>query len=275
MEVLAVDVGGTRTKWGLFKNEKLVESGAQPTPPDPRELMELMASLPRADSLAVAFAGFLHQGAIAFCPNMPRFQGFALKHELEEVLGLPVVVANDADCFTLGEAVFGSGKDAETVLGITLGTGVGSGIVVNKRIFRGAGFAGEMGHISVDPNGPGCNCGRKGCLEAFIGEKHFAARFGYASAKQAYQARDESAWNFYGEKLGAALADAVNLIDPGLVVIGGGVSAAFDLFEKAMLKQLETGVVAYESRGIRVVRSSLGSAAGLYGGFALVSQNGN
>jgi len=282
MDCLSLDIGATRTKWALFRQERadqnpsIVGAGAIPTPSDPGELMAGLRALGiTPDRLAAAFAGVVSEGRVIFSPNLPAYGGFPLESGLSDSVGIPALVANDADCFTLGEALHGAARGLRTVVGLTLGTGIGGGMVVGGEIHRGAGFAGEAGHMVIDPDGPVCGCGRHGCLEALLGEGRFASRFGYRSALEAYEAKDAEAWDFYGTHLGIAVANLVNFLDPDAVVLGGGVSAGWDLFSPSMLAAIQKGVVAFELRKTAFLRSELGGSAGLWGGIVLASRTGD
>lgn len=274
MSFLTLDVGGKRTKWALFRKGEMAEQGAFPTPDKPEDLAGHLKEM-GASVIAVAFAGFAHEGKIAFSPNLPEYQGFPLVDFLSRETSARVILDNDANLFTLGEARRGAGQVAKTVLGITLGTGIGGGLVICGKVYRGAGFALEPGHMIVDPNGPPCGCGSQGCLESLIGERAFCKRFGYASAKEAFEARDEKAWDFYGYWLGLGLANLINILDPDAAVLGGGIAGAFGLFEKAMIAAVESRVVEWNKRKTRLAMSELGDEAALWGGYLLAKNPGD
>jgi len=274
MSCLILDVGGKRTKWALFRGGKMVDSGAFPTPRKPDELAGQLKEM-KPSVIAVAFAGFAHQGKIAFSPNLPEYQGFPLAEFLSRETSARVVLDNDANLFTLGEAKRGAARGARTVLGLTLGTGIGGGLVIDGKVYRGAGFALEPGHMIVDPNGPPCGCGNRGCLESLVGEEAFCARFGYASAKEAFEAGDEKAWDFYGYWLGLGIANLLNILDPDAVVLGGGVAGATELFEKPMIAAIARGTVEWKRRKTRLARSELGDKAALWGGYLLAENPGD
>ncbi len=274
MNCLALDLGATRVKWAVFQNGQKKDSGSFQTPSDPKELTPRLPK-GRFSKIAVAFAGFAHQGRIAFSPNLPGYQGFPLSEFLSKETGAITILDNDANCFALGEALAGAGRGFTTVLGLTLGTGIGGGLVIRGEIYRGAGFALEPGHTIVDPDGPACGCGKRGCLEAFIGEKAFSDRFGYGSAREAWEARDSEAWDFYGYWLGVGLANLINILDPEIIVLGGGIAGAFDLFEKTLRETLAAGTVEWQRRKTGLARSELGDEAALWGGYFLAENTGN
>ncbi len=274
MICLALDLGATRVKWATFSGDRISGSGAFPTPRRPEDIVNhLKGSVP--STIAVAFAGFARGGMIAFSPNLPEYQGFPLFEFLSRETGARVILENDANLFTLGEARLGAGRGGRIVLGLTLGTGIGGGLVIDGEIYRGAGFALEPGHTIVDPDGPACGCGNRGCLEAIIGEKPFCQRFGYESAKDAFDAKDTEAWDFYARWLGIGLANLVNILDPETVVLGGGITGAFELFEKTLRETLADNVVEWGRRKTRLARSALGDEAALWGGYFLAKGSGD
>ncbi|MEO0141645.1 MAG: ROK family protein [candidate division WOR-3 bacterium] len=274
METLALDIGGHRTKWAIFRDGRVSDSGSYETPSEPRRILEPLSKR-SPSAVAVAFAGFAHKGRIAFSPNLPKYQGFPLADLIQEETGALVVLDNDANLFTLGEARAGAGQGFRIVLGLTLGTGIGGGLVIDGRIYRGAGFALEPGHIVVDPDGPACNCGGRGCLEAMIGENAFSQRFGYGGAKEAFEAGDADAWKFYGDWLGIGIANLINILDPEAVILGGGISKAYDMFREATESAIAGQVVGWEKRNTRLICSALGDEAALWGGYFLAKDTGN
>lgn len=274
MKTLALDIGGRRTKWGVFREGKMAESGAFPTPRSPEELVKRLRE-DEYSAIAIAFAGFAHEGRIAFSPNLPEYQGVRLADILSRETGARVILDNDANCFALGEAKRGAGQGARSVIGLTLGTGIGGGFVIEGKLYRGAGFALEPGHTTVDPDGPPCACGNRGCLESFIGERAFCERFGHASARDAFEARDREAWDFYGHWLGIGLANLINILDPEVVVLGGGITGAFEMFQRPMMAAIESRTVRWERRKTRLARSELGDEAALWGGYILAENPGD
>ena len=178
---------------------------------------------------------------------------------------------NDVNCFTLGEALVGAGKGAETVLGITLGTGVGGGIVIDGRIYRGAfGAAGELGHMTIKFDGPRCSCSSFGCLEEYCSERFFLKKGGlpqkfYDDAEKG----DKKAlkiYNEYGKYLGIGLANVINLLDPEVIVIGGGIANAYKLFVKEMEKEIRKRVISPVSKKyVKIKKAALNGLGGAVG----------
>lgn len=161
--------------------------------------------------------------------------GKPLAKDLEAALGRPVRLENDANCFALSEAVDGAGKDAAVVFGVILGTGVGGGIVVDRKVIRGVNaIAGEWGHnplpapTPADLPPPDCYCGRKGCIETYLSgpglSRDHERRTGERLTAEQISARDGESLSYYEERLARALASVINVLDPEVIVLGGGMS---------------------------------------------------
>lgn len=188
--------------------------------------------------------------------NTQCLQGRALGNDLGEALGREVRVANDADCFALSESVDGAGRGARIVFGVILGTGVGGGVVVGGRLLQGCnGIAGEWGHNPLpwpEPSelpGPGCYCGRRGCIETFISGtglardyRHSAggAASGMEVAERAREGETQAvaALDRYHNRLARSLATVINLLDPDVIVLGGGVSQIDSLYREVPARLL-------------------------------------
>ena len=195
--------------------------------------------------------------------------------ELCERLRHPVAVENDANCFAMAEAVSGAGAGQEWVFGVILGTGCGGGIVHQGRLIRGRqSIAGEWGHMVLDPSGPSCYCGARGCVETFISggglEKAYRTRFGTPKVLQdivsSYRNRDPEAASFmndFFERFGQALANVINVLDPDIVVLGGGVSNIDEIYTRG-IEEVRKRVFSDEMT-TPIVRHALGDSAGVIG----------
>lgn len=167
--------------------------------------------------------------------NTTCLNGRPLREDLAQALGVRVAMANDADCFALAEATWGAGRGFETVFGVIMGTGVGGGIVVRGEPLRGGnGIAGEWGHNVLDPDGPACYCGRRGCIETFLSgpanEREFAERTGRSERLREIVVLAESGdpearaqLERLSNRFGRAIAAVINILDPHVVILGGGV----------------------------------------------------
>lgn len=229
--------------------------------------------------IGVAVPGFIRmkEGVIANSNNLACLEGFPIRDELEGMLGAPVIIENDANAAALGEKWRGAGHEVDDLVLLTLGTGVGGGIICEGRILHGyLGMAGELGHITVVDNGNPCGCGNRGCLE-----KHASATavLGMArmlglpveSAKDVFDLaqqgnpRAKAIFDSVGTSLGIALAMLVNSFNFPLYLVGGGVVAGWDAFAPCMFKELRERSFTFRSTNTRVEKAMLLSDAGLYG----------
>ncbi len=241
-------------------------------------------------------------GQLLESPNLPGWNNYDVKGDIERRLGTSVILENDANAAALGEQWLGAGRSFESMGMYTLGTGVGGGLVLNGEIWRGwNGMAAELGHCNVEPNGHPCNCGSHGCLEqyasatAVVRMAHEALATGAASQLRASGLEDLSSSAVYecamrgdavakqifervGRALGLAIADMVNALNLPLFVIGGGVSAAWDAFSPALFDELRkrsfifAGTTAEDGTGVggrqrttRITPALLVGDGGLYG----------
>ncbi len=251
--------------------------------------------------VGVCVAGFYNKEKdIMVCsPNLPGWDGLPLKAKLEESLKLPVAVENDASAAAYGEYCYGAGRGQENLLLLTLGTGIGGGLVLNGKLFGGSrGFAGEIGHIPMLSGGPLCRCGRHGCLEALASGTAIAlkGRELYAAGTPTLlrQLKDEAAAlraedvfaaaslgdgparqiidtaSFY---LGRALAVAANILNPGIILLGGGMAAQGDQFLAAIRRSFAAAVSPPIAEGLEIRLAELGNDAGIYGMLALLVES--
>ncbi|HEY4049644.1 MAG TPA: ROK family protein [Acidobacteriaceae bacterium] len=303
---IGVDLGGTNLRVGAFTS-KFERIGLSTTPtrvfagPEAvardmcDEIVKLMRSC--ADSRTLQGIGVgspgpleLPAGRLGAPPNLPGFEGFELKQTLENMLQLPVHVEHDSNAAALAECHSGSGKEHHetSMCMLTLGTGVGAGLVLDGRVWHGMnGMAGEAGHIPVEPRGPRCSCGGRGCLELYAsasGIHRMATELASAGNSPAiFSVLDHDASTILalagladrgdaqacevfcqaGRSLGAALAGLVNVLNLPLYVIGGGVANAWHLFAPAMMEELtELSYVYRLTRPNPSTGSSNGTAAG-------------
>jgi glucokinase len=242
----------------------------------------------------------LETGVVYSAPNLPGWDEIPLGARLSAALGAPVQVDNDVNLGTLGEWSLGAGRGCQHMVGIFVGTGVGGGIVIDGKLHRGFRYAaGEIGHMVIQPDGPLCGCGRRGCLESFASRTAIerAVRRGLAEGrqsivtellaaekgrltsgviKQALQARDPLMMEAIGQAqlyLGLLVANLVNALDPEMVVFGGGVVEALgDAFVQPIRDAAQPCFL--QQRGadrISVVAATLGDHAGVLGGAALIA----
>jgi glucokinase len=239
----------------------------------------------KISGLGIGFPGFFmgDSGVLASSPNIPQLRNFKLAEGLSHRLNIPVSAQNDALCAALGEANFGAGKGLTNLLHITLGTGIGGGLILNNSAYTGeSGMAMEFGHLKVAHNDDArlCGCGGKGCVEAYASATAISARYFEATGKQLNtkaifehanngnkEARNilESA-GFY---LGAAIAEATKLLDIHTVTISGGLIGAWSILYPTVMTSLDANLIPPLKGSTKVLPSTLDDNAGLLGAAAL------
>ena len=306
---IGIDIGGLRLKAAYLRHD--VEGVYGPAHEDPqvvglrvidvepadrtpdgmierlRSIVETFEDLGQADEpigLGVPGAVRRPDGTILKAANYPGWEGIDLAGALREACGRPVIIENDATLFAFAEARTGAAKGHDDVLGLTLGTGVGGGLVLGGKIHRGAhGLAAEAGHFRLRPDGEPCGCGSRGCVEQYASTRFLQreglrrlpdvvsglepARIGEALAARARDgcAESERLFRELGRDLGVAIAGMNNLLDVSMVVIGGGLVAAWDLFAsdlRSVVRERSFGIL---DQDVRIVAARLGSDAGAIG----------
>jgi len=253
----------------------------------------------RVEAVGVGIAGYIDQagGVVMDSPNLP-LEDFHLRELLSRKIGLPVSVDNDANLAALGESVLGAGEGACCLVHLTLGTGIGGGIVLDGRIFRGSsGSAMEIGHMVIQENGPLCTCGSRGCLEAIASGTaiynrvkelsisavdtplvhEFTRDAGQFSAQTVGRYADRgdrtalSILEDAGRHLGVAIGNLVNLFNPDMVTLSGGLLGSFQHMEEAVMSAAEEISILANYRKVRIREGNLGDDAGQLGAAMLPS----
>jgi glucokinase len=307
--VLALDLGGTNVRWALVtrqgdilakweeatavlsEHETLIRSLA--------EVMRSSAAEARTRGAEIQAAGFgvpgrvlPQEGLVAFSPNVPALNACPLLPSLRSEVPWPLSLENDANLFALGEHWIGAGQGHDQMLGITLGTGVGGGLILNGALWQGtAGTSGEVGHITVEPDGEKCNCGNRGCLEtvasgswATAWVKKELSQGASSWLKELWQADPEAivgetlvtaakmldplalkAFGRVGRYLAIAIADVVHLLGISRVVIGGRFARAWQHFFTPLQEELYRRLTLFPPEGVSVVAAQLDDDAGLLG----------
>lgn len=299
---IGVDLGGTNCRAAAIdQSGKILDRIAGPTNSAAgREailnaivnaIVALRAGRGREElaGIGVALPGFIdiEKGFILASPNVPPFEGFHARDALQERLGAPIVLENDANAAALGEKWIGAGQGVNDLLLLTLGTGIGGGIISGGRILHGfMGMAGELGHITIDPFGNPCACGNTGCLE-----KHASATAistmarnlnlgDNLTAEQVYKLAVEGnamarrVFELMGTALGIGLANYVQIFNFPLYLLSGGVLPAWEYFAPSMLREIKQRSLTYRSTETRIEKATLGSDAGLFGAACLPFQAG-
>ena len=237
-----------------------------------------------AHSAGIGFPGFFRgdSGLLASSPNLPLLQEFPLADKLGEALAMPTAVQNDALCAAIGEHRFGAGKGQSNLLHITLGTGVGGGLILNHKPYCGEhGMAMEFGHLSVEQNnGRLCGCGNHGCVESYASASAVVQRYAEktgtnSNAKAIYQLacdNNEIAISILqqaGCYLGKSIAEAIKLLDISTVTVSGGLSGAWPILHPAIMHALDANLIPPLKGKVDVQRSTLDDNAGLLGAAAI------
>jgi glucokinase len=236
---------------------------------------EVSAGTRRLAAVGFGVPGILDlpAGIVRRSPNLPGWENFHLGAVVKQRLPVPIIIENDANAAVVGEMWRGAGRGMQHFLMLTLGTGVGGGVVVNGKILHGArGYGGELGHTVVDPNGHPCGCGSQGCLEQYTSgtaiARLAAPYYGQTTAQEvALAARrgEPPALEIYrqvGWYLGVACASFANLLNPECIAIGGGVANAFDLFIDALQTTLRQRAFPEVCDRLRIVAAQCGADAG-------------
>lgn len=277
--VLGVDVGSTNIKSGWVLDGEISEFKNTPINPDKiiSELFDIIGNY-KLDSdsiIGVGFPGFIGDGIVHNPPNLPSVKELNLQEKLREEIHCSAYVFNDANAYILGEAIYGAGRGNRVVVGLTLGTGIGGGFVKDGQVYTGSrGFASEYGHMTLDPNGPLCHCGRKGCLEAFVGS-YGITRFYETFANEECEVKEIFDRAKEGEKnalealnkvcffLGVGIRNLVEALDPDIFVLGGGVTKAGNIIIKLIEENQSSGLRPFED--VRMVIGTLPDKAGAIG----------
>ena len=292
MELYAgFDLGGTQLKYGLVNtNGSVILDDSVNTPQRVEDLFPLFKKLlgdlseqhqQSLQAIGFGFPGiFNHQEQkIIQSPNYPSLDGKDLVPLLTPFIDMPFFINNDANLAAYGEFCVGAGKGTQSLILLTIGTGVGSGIILDGRIWQGAcGFAGELGHSCVNPDGDRCECGSRGCLETEVSaskissmyrsfshlEKDISSEGVFLSAKKGDVAA-KKAFAQAGYYLGIGLSQAINFLNPEIILLGGGVMESADFLMPPALEEAKKRSYTASFECCRIERTQLGNKAGFIG----------
>jgi glucokinase len=308
--VIGVDLGGTNIKFGLvdsrgkIKKKIVLDTLAELGPKTvikqiKKGIKELIKEEKKISSIGIGAPGLviLKKGTIEYPPNLPGWISEPLGSIIQKEFDLPTAVENDANAAAIGEMIFGAGKKFDSFIMVTLGTGVGGGIIMNKKLLRGEnGAAGEIGHVSIDYKGEKCACGSIGCIEAYIGNNYLCSRtvkkiLDGAETSLKKFILNENEYNFTpkdiyeaaqngdvfaieviketGFLLGCALASIVNLLDISNIIIGGGVAGFGDLLFSSCRQTIKQRTFKINAEKLKVIPAKLKNDAGILGASAL------
>ena len=239
------------------------------------------------------------QGIIHYLVNIKGFIKVPLKQIIENKLNIPTFLDNDVNVMCLGELHYGNAKGAKNVVCITLGTGVGGGIVIEGKLYRGASLsAGEVGHVTINENGPHCNCGNRGCMESYVGNvaitkdairrikknkktliyKLVGGKLSEVTPKVISRAAgkgDRLAKHILkdtGMRIGVGLSTIINILNPEKIMIGGGVAEAGSILFDAIRKSVNSRAMKVPAKAVKIIKAKLGKDAGIIGAVALVKE---
>jgi len=312
--IIGIDLGGTYIKAGIVStkgdllNEISLPSYAEISPNAVAQqiaeaVKKLRSQRPDDSALGVGIGSpgmvDLDGGTVKYPPNFANWKIFRLGEEVSKLVGLRVEVENDANAAAIGELKFGAGRGLRNFIMITLGTGVGGGFIVDGKIFRGEqGGAAEIGHTTIDYNGPLCNCGNHGCVEAYVGQKYLSKRV----AEQLPSHPDSlinklidgdeeklepkvisiaaskgdgfalQIWKEVGMYVGVAVASTFNLFDIGTLIVGGGVAKAGKPLLESIEQTIKARVLPPLKPRVKIIQAQLENSAGILGAAALIAQ---
>lgn len=308
---LGIDIGGTNTTFGLIDRAGVYIADATIGTQKYEDVKDYMRELclqinnlldPYRNNVELVGIGIgapngnYYKGSIEFAPNLPWHDVIPLCDMMKEYFpGMPIFLTNDANAAAIGEMVYGGAKGMKDFIMVTLGTGLGSGFVANGKLIYGSdGFAGELGHTIVSPNGRQCGCGRNGCLETYVsatGVKRTAykmmAKYNYPSDLRTVPFNEMTAkmvcdaalkgdmiaintFKYTGKMLGEALANMIAITSPEAIFLFGGLTKAGDLLFEPTRDHMEMNVLKIFANKVKLLPSQLDKNAAIYGAAALV-----
>jgi len=278
MNTLAVDIGGTKFAVALFEGDKMIRRESRPTDREGardwmlQQVVGIAGAWKREASFercGIGFGGPVDFGdqRVAFSTHIGGWNDFKLTSFLADALGVPAIMDNDANAGALGEAVYGAGRGHDPLFYMTLSTGIGGGIYAGGKIWRGAdGWAGEIGHVAIRPDGPECLCKARGCFERLCCGLWLERDHG-KPAKELL--RDPNFVDRYVVDLALGLKACIMLMNPSRIVIGGGISNAGDALFGPLRAELDRQITDWSGARVDVAPAALGNDSVLYGALAL------
>ena len=297
--VIGVDIGSTNIRAGVIDEKgKILKRGRIKILPElkPERVVERIGVMIKrfllnyhsVKGIGVGVAGIVNssEGVVRIPPNLPQWKEVPLRDLMEKETGLKTAITNDVNAWTIGEFLFGAGKGRRDIFCLTLGTGIGGGIISNGRLLVGANYAAaEFGHTVIKFDGPRCNCGNYGCLERFAGSKYIvdmakrmirkresilkdkeeispkviaiAAKKGDKVAKEVMER--------VGYYVGIGIVNAIHMFDPEIVIIGGGVAKAGRVLLEPIKRTVSGRIMKLKERRVDIVLAKLGEGAGIIG----------
>ncbi|MFH1540830.1 MAG: ROK family protein [Elusimicrobiota bacterium] len=295
--LVGIDIGGTKVLIVLLDENKVLKKRIvfPMSNTEPKKILDEIISnvkkLENISTVGVSIAGDIDSknGILRFSPNLPKWKNVRLKKYFEEQLKVPTVVDNDANCAAYGSYIIDGQEKYKNFITVTLGTGIGGGIIIDGNLYRGStGTAGEIGHITISPDGPKCNCENRGCLEAHIGTKgilEMAAKSGISNKNItvkiiAHMARegDKRALKVYekfAEYLAVGVGSLINIFNPDMITFSGGVSNNWDLVKKRFFSELKKRTFKTSFEYVKIIKSKSHEDLGAIGAALLPKMNCN
>lgn len=292
---IGVDIGGTNSRVALVSDRfNIIERSSLATKSygSPKALIQavcstILSALRKKDitsgniiGIGIGIAGQVDfpRGIVRNLTNVPGWKNVALKGLIERRLFIPAYVDNDVNVMALAEFYKGAGRGCRNIVCVALGTGVGGGIIIDGKLYRGStSTAGEIGHIPINEVGPRCNCGGRACIESYIGARYLTRDLGGLTPEEAYRAarrgdrRARRFWEKTAVRLGIMLSGVINLLNPDRVVIGGGVAQAGGFLFKPLKATIKRRAMPLQATRVKIVKAALGTDAGIIGAAILAS----
>ncbi len=281
MRTLAIDVGGTKFSIALFDGGQMIRRESRRTDAQGgRDWMlgqissiarEWQAETP-ADRCGIGFGGpvIFREQRVALSTHVGGWRDFRLTEWVRDLLGIPAIMDNDANVGAIGEAHYGAGRDCSPLFYMTLSTGIGGGIYEDGRVWRGAdSYGGEIGHLTIRPDGPDCLCGSRGCFERMCCGLWLARDYGRTAEELM---RDPAFVSRYVVDLALGLKACIMLLNPARIVIGGGIGKAGDKLFNPLRAELGRQMTSWSGARIDVMPAALGDDSVLYGALVLAEQ---
>jgi glucokinase len=300
--VVGVDVGGTNIKLGVVDHSgQVIVRNSFATKPFASSRIKLISALAQEIEASIITAGLnkkqiagvgiglpglvdYEKGIVRFLPNIPGWRGVHLKSILQKRVNLPVFVDNDVKIITLAESKFGAGRGVRNLVCLTLGTGVGAALILNGQLYRGEdNAAGELGHMPLNEHGPKCNCGGFGCFETYVGNRALFAlasrvmgKSGMTTEKMFDLARKGNKkalffWKTAAEHIGNGLVGIVNLLNPRVIIIGGGISNNERFLFQTITDTIRRRAMSLQGSAFKIKRAEFKDDAGIIGAYVLVT----
>jgi glucokinase len=281
MSTLAIDIGGTKFSAAVFEGRRIVERQSHATQREGgrdwmlaniAEVIGTLSARHRFDCCGIGFGGPVdfERQRVVLSTHVGGWRDFDLPGHLANLLGFVPIMDNDANAGALGEALYGAGHGYRPLFYLTLSTGIGGGLVAGDTVYRGAdSYAGEIGHLTVRPDGPECLCGSRGCLERMCCGLWLERDHGRPASELL---RDPAFAERYVVDLALGLKAAIMLLNPARIVIGGGIAKAGDRLFVPLRAELGRQITAWSRARIDVVPAELGDDSILWGAMALATR---